>query len=75
MKQFSKEYTKEEQLAVYEGIAADGTISEEAEAIIREAIDEAKSLEAPVWEVKRRLRSKIPGDKGIVVAAAVAKLW
>ena len=75
MIEWKMEFSKEEQLAVFNGIAADGTLSKEAEETIRGAIAEAKALEAPVWEVKRRLRSKIPGDKGRVVAEAVAKLW
>lgn len=70
-----KEYSKEEQLAIYEGIAADGTISKEAEETILAAIAEGKAEEMLIGEVKRQLRCKLPGEKGVVVAAAVAKLW
>ena len=70
-----KEFTKEEQLRVFNGIAADGTISKEAEETILAAIAEGKSEELLIGEVKRQLRSKLTGEQGVVVAAAVAKLW
>ena len=70
-----KEFTKEEQLRIYNGISADGTISKEAEETILAAIAEGRSEELLIGEVKRQLRSKLTGEQGVVVAAAVAKLW
>jgi hypothetical protein len=70
-----KEFTKEEQLRIYNGIAADGTISKEAEETILAAIAEGKSEELLIGEVKRQLRSKLNGEQGKAVADVVAKLW
>ena len=38
-----KEFTKEEQLRIYNGISADGKVSKEAEEMILAAIAEGKS--------------------------------
>lgn len=70
-----KEYSKEEQLRIFNGISADGEISKEAEEMILAAIAEGKSEELLIGEVKRQLRCKLNGQQGVVVAAAVAKLW
>ncbi len=70
-----KEFTKEEQLRIFNGISADGTVSKEAEEAILAAIAEGKSEELMIGEVKRQLRSKLNGEQGKAVAAVVAKLW
>ena len=70
-----KEYSKEEQLRIFNGISADGTLSKEAEETILAAIAEGKAEELMIGEVKRQLRSKLNGEQGKTVAAAVAKLW
>ena len=49
-----KEYSKEEQLAIFNGIAADGTISKEAEEAILAAITEGKAEELLIGEVTHR---------------------
>lgn len=69
-----KEYTKEEQLKIYEGIAADGTISKEAEEMILAAIAEGRSEGLLRGEIKRQLRCKLNGEQGCAVSAAVDKL-
>ncbi|MBQ6315469.1 MAG: hypothetical protein IKE85_08390 [Mogibacterium sp.] len=70
-----KEYSKEEQLRIYNGIAADGTFSKETEETVLAAIAEGKAEELLIGEVKRQLRSKLNGEQGKAVAAVVAKLW
>lgn len=70
-----KEYTKEEQLRIYSGIAADGTFNKETEEAVLAAIAEGKSEELLIGEVKRQLRSKLNGEQGKAVADVVAKLW
>lgn len=70
-----KEFTKEEQLRIFNGISADGTISKEAEDMILAAIAEGKAEEILIGEVKRQLRCKLNGEQGKVVADAVSKLW
>lgn len=70
-----KEFSKEEQMRIYGGISADGTISKEAEEAILAAIAEGKAEELMIGEVKRRLRCKLNGEQGKAVADAVAKLW
>ena len=70
-----KEFTKEEQLRMYNGISADGKVSKEAEEMILAAIAEGKSEELLIGEVKRQLRCKLNGEQGKAVADVVAKLW
>lgn len=70
-----KEYSKEEQLRIYSGISADGTVSKESEEAILAAIAEGKAEEIMIGEVKRQLRCKLNGEQGKAVADVVSKLW
>ena len=70
-----KEFTKEEQLRIYNGISADGKVSKEAEEMILAAIAEGKSEELLIGEVKRQLRCKLGPVEGKKLADAVDKLW
>jgi hypothetical protein len=57
------------------GLSDDGKISEEAEKALLARIEEGKSKEYPMGEVKRQLRWQLDAEPGKKVADAVAKLW
>ena len=52
-----------------------GKISDEAEAALRARIEEGKSKEYPMGEVKRQLRARLSADDGKKIADAIEKLW
>lgn len=57
------------------GLGADGKISKEAEKAIMARIEEGRERGLPLLEVKRQLRAKISAEEGVVMGAAIDKLW
>ena len=64
-----------DELKLILGGLADGKISKEAEAAIQKRIDEGRERGLPLLEVKRQLRALLGPQEGVLMAAAVEKLW
>lgn len=67
--------TMDELKLVLGGLSADGTISKEAEEAIQKRIDEGRKRDLPLLEVKRQFRALSSAEEGVLLAAAVEKLW
>jgi hypothetical protein len=67
--------SKEELELILKGLPGDGTISEEAENAILARIEEGKSKEYPMGEVKRQPRWWTTAEQGKKIADAIDKLW
>lgn len=67
--------TTDELQLIMGGLSADGKISKEAEAAIQKRIDEGRERDLPLLEVKRQLRAKLGPEEGVIMGAAVDKLW
>ena len=67
--------TMDELKTIIDGLSADGKISKEAEAAIQKRIDEGRERGLPLLEVKRQLRAKPSAEEGVLIGAAVEKLW
>ena len=67
--------TKEEMELILNGLADDGGISEEARKALLARIEEGKSKEYPMGEVKRQLRWRTNAELGKKIADAIDKLW
>jgi hypothetical protein len=72
---YDMDISMEELELILKGLPGDGTISKEAEAAILARIEEGKSKEYPMGEVKRQLRCKLNAEQGKRIADAVDKLW
>ena len=60
---------------ILKGLSDDGEISEEAKKILLAYIEEGKSKEYPMGEVKRQLRWHLTAEPGKKIADAIDKLW
>ena len=67
--------TMDELKLIVDGLSADGKISKEAEDAIQKRIDEGRERGLNLLEVKRQIRAKSSADEGVLIAAAVEKLW
>ena len=67
--------TMDELKLVLGGLSADGSISKEAEEAIQKRIDEGRKGDLPLLEVKRQFRALSNAEEGVLLAAAVEKLW
>lgn len=67
--------TMDELKLVLDGISADGKISKEAETAIQKRIDEGRERGLPLLEVKRQFRALSNADEGVILDAAVEKIW
>ena len=72
---YKMDISKEELDLILSGLPGDGTISKEAEKAILARIEEGKSKEYPMGEVKRQFRADLDADDGKKIADAIDKLW
>ena len=72
---YKMDVTKEETDLILAGLSDDGKISKEAEKALLARIEEGKSKEYPMGEVKRQLRDKLSAEEGLKIAKAIDKLW
>jgi hypothetical protein len=75
MIEYKMDITMEELGLILDGLTDDGKISKEAEKALLARIEEGKSREFPMGEVKRQLRCKLNAEQGKKIADAVDKLW
>ena len=66
---------KEEMDLILNGLSADGSISEEAKKALLARIEEGKTKEYPMGEVKRQFRWRTDAEQGKKIADAIDKLW
>lgn len=67
--------TMDELKLILGGLADDGSISAEAETALRARIDEGRSKDYLMGEIKRQLRATLSAAEGKKIADAVDKLW
>ena len=72
---YKMDVTMEEIELILGGLSDDGSISEEAEKALLARIEEGKSKEYPMGEVKRQFRCKTGAEEGLKIAKAIDKLW
>lgn len=67
--------TQDELDIVLKGLSEDGKISKEAEKVLLARIEEGKSKNYPMGEVKRQFRCHVGPAEGKKMADAIDKLW
>ena len=68
--------TREELDTVLGGLADDGSISKEAEAVILKRMEEAKAHGGYlIGEFKRQFRAKVSAEEGKKIADVIDRLW